>query len=407
MPNFAYAAYTPAGEHVEGVVEADTAARAADLLHQRGILAYRTVEVSAQAGRTARSFHKRKPSVLSLQDFADFSRQLSTLLGAELPLDQCLKLVSSQAGRTRVGAFADRLATSVISGKSLSATIETEAPEAPSFMAPLIRAGEARGTLTPCLVDLARILERRVEIRSRLRSALVYPAILMVVALLTVVLVVSVLVPTLMPLFRDTGATPPLALELADGVSRFLTEQWHIALTGAAAFAGLAMWTWRRPAVRTLIDRGLARLPGLGVLLARSNVAMIARTLGTLLRNGVPLVSALALTTSVATNQRFGRALAATTEAVRGGSRLAAALEGTGVFPELAIRFVTIGEEASRLDDLLLHLADVADQENHRQIEAMLTLLTPLITLVVGVMIGGLILSVMQAVLSVNEVALQ
>lgn len=407
MSTFSYAAYTLDGRHVDGQIEAATAAQAAELLHKRGLLSYRTTELSAS--RSGFAFSRRAAGALKLseRDYASFTRQLATLLQADLPLDQCLRLVASQSAGTRVGTLAERLQAVVVAGQSLSHAFETELPNAPLFIAPLIRAGEARGTLTPCLMDLARILERRLAVQQRFRSALVYPGVLLFVALLTVALVIGVLVPTLLPLFTDSGVDPPWVLRNADLLAQFLRRDWPLVLVAAAAAIWLLRMVWLRPATRLLVGGALVRLPLVGSMISKVNVATMARSLGTLLRNGVPLIGALSLSASVMPTLKFRQALENATQSVKEGSRLAAALQRTGAYPELALRFVAIGEEASKLDDMLMHLADITDGEIERQVETLLTLLTPAITLALGGMVGGLILSVMQAILSVNAIALQ
>jgi general secretion pathway protein F len=407
MPTFSYAAYTLDGRHVDGRIEAASAAIAAELLHKRGLLSYRTTEVSGAASGLAIPGRLARPLKFSERDYASFTRQLATLLQADLPLDQCLRLVAGQSAGTRVGAMAERLQARVVAGQSLSHAIDTELPNAPVFVAPLVRAGEARGTLTPCLMDLARILERRLAVQQRFRSALVYPAVLLFVALLTVALVMGVLVPTLLPLFTDTGVEPPWVLRNADLLAKFLTQQWPLVLALAAAAVWALRIVWRQPSVRGIVGGAFLRLPVVGALMAKVNVAAMARSLGTLLRNGVPLIGALSLTASVVPTLKFRQALEDATQAVKEGSRLAAAMQRTEAYPELALRFVGIGEEASKLDDMLMHLAEITDGEIERQVETLLTLLTPTITLVLGGMVGGLILSVMQAILSVNAIALQ
>ena len=228
----------------------------------------------------------------------------------------------------------------------------------------------------------------------------------MLLALAAVGIVLGVLVPTLMPLFRDSGATPPLLLDLADTLTTFLTQHWLSAAIGTVIAIACLVALLRRPAVQTLISRQALRTPLLGALIKRINVALVSRTLGTLLHNGVPLVSALALTGSVAPNAEFRSSLMRATEDVKEGSKLTAALQRFAIYPDMALRFVAIGEEASKLDEMLLHLANVEDANVHRQVENLMTLLTPVITLAIGAFIGGLILSVMQAVMSVNEIAL-
>jgi general secretion pathway protein F len=407
MSTFSYAAYTLDGRHVDGQIEAASAAQAAELLHKRGLLSYRTTEVSGGVSRL--SFRRRAAGTLKLseREYAGFTRQLATLLQADLPLDQCLRLVASQSAGTRVGTLAERLQAAVVAGQSLSDAFETELPNAPLFITPLIRAGEARGTLTPCLMDLARILERRLAVQQRFRGALVYPGVLLFVALLTVALVMGVLVPTLLPLFTDSGVEPPWVLRNADRLAQFMRSQWPLVLAVGALVVWLLRIVWRQPATRLRVGGALVRLPLVGTMVAKVNVATMARSLGTLLRNGVPLIGALSLSASVMPTLKFREALERATQAVKEGSRLAAALQRTGAFPELALRFVAIGEEASKLDDMLMHLAEITDGEIERQVETLLTLLTPAITLVLGGMVGGMILSVMQAILSVNAIALQ
>ena len=407
MPTFSYAAYDPSGAKGRGLIEAADSAAATERLHQKGLIAFSTAEVRGRpAPAEARRAGARRRD-LSLGELAAFARHLATLLQAELPLDQCLRLVASQAGASRTGAFAGRLADAVIAGRPLSAIFEQEAPQAPSFIAPLLKASEARGSLTPGLVDLARILERRVETQARVRGALVYPAVLLAVALLTVAMVVGVLVPTLMPLFEETGASPPFMLQLASDVRALLDAHWPLVLGAAALGLAVISWAWRQPRLKLALGGLLLHLPLAGPIVRWTNVAMLARTLGTLLHNGVPLVSALALTATVVSSPHFRRSLGEATQAVKEGSKLAAALQASPVYPDVALRFITIGEEASKLDDMLLHLADVADAHCRGRVDALLTLLSPAITILVGAVIGGLILSVMQAVMGVNDLAIQ
>lgn len=406
MTTFAYRAYDAQGRRVEGRIDAGNGAEAADLLRQRGLLAYRTRPVSGSRFSLKDALKRSQVRSLRLAEYASFARQLSTVLQADVPLDQALRLVAAEAGKSPLGTFAEGLATSVTAGRSLSSTIDEVAPDAPRFMSALIRAGEARGKLGPCLTDLAAILDRAIEVRGRLGGALVYPCILLFVSLLVVGIVVGVLVPTLMPIFKDSGAPPPYMLQLADALGQGLANYWPVILAGIAALAAAFAAAMRRPTVQSRVARAMLALPVAGPLVKKLNVAVIARTLGSLLRNGVPLVQALPLTASVASNREFRQALLQSAQTVKEGARVATAFKQSGVFPELALRFVAIGEEASRLDEMLIHLADVEDTQSRRMIETLFNLMTPALTLLIGGMVGGLILSVMQAVLSVNEIAL-
>jgi general secretion pathway protein F len=401
MAIFQFRAFDATGEDVQGQIEAATAKSAAELLHKRGLLAYQTEETSRGSSLVTRLVGARRRGRMTPRDFADFSRQLATLLKAGLPVDQALRLL---AGKGRLSAFATELVDLVVGGRGLSAAIGSAAPEAPMLVVPIVRAGEARGTLVPALTDLADILDRRVELRNRLRSAFIYPGILLLVAMFAIGIVVGVLVPTLLPLFADNGATPPALLKLAGDFGQILSQYWPALFTAGALLIGAIVFFARLPATRRHWSLLILRLPLIGLLVRRVNIALLSRTLGTLLRNGVPLVSALALSASVVTNAQFAAAIKRATEAVKEGKKLSATLRQSHLFSDLSLQFIAVGENSSKLDDMLLHLADVEDAQSQRQIETFLTLLTPAITLVVGGIVAGLILSVMQAVLSVNEI---
>jgi general secretion pathway protein F len=399
-----YKAYDASGAKVHGELEVSDTARVPEILHKRGLLVYQTVDVSRAPGLLPRFGWLKFQSSLSLGDHTGFARQLAALQRADLPLDQSLRLLAAQSGKSRLGTFATEVAGHVTAGRPLSAAIATAAPDAPGLVVPLVRAGEARGALGQCLTDLAEILERRVELQRRLQGAFIYPAILLVVALVAVSIVVGVLVPTLLPLFSDNGVDPPLILKLAGGVSEVITHFWQLLVAVFLAFIALVAYFVRLPSVRRWRAKSVLRIPAIGALVQRTNTAIMARTLGTLLRNGVPLVSALGLAASVMPNVHFTKALETTTEAVKEGKRLSQMLRQTQLFPDLALQFISVGEDSSKLDDMLLHLADIEDAQNKTQIETLLTLLTPMITLVVGAIVAGLILTVMQAVMSVNEI---
>ena len=403
MVTFRYAAYDATGRQVRGTVDAADAHDATSQLRGRGLLPFETSEAGVAAKRSARSLFSRRP--MSLVEHADFARQFATLLQAELPLDQCLKLMAVQGRRSPSGRLASGLVDAVTSGKALSGAFEASAATAPAFIAPLIRAGEARGSLAPALADVARILERQAEVSSRIKAALTYPMILLFVALISVGVIVGVLVPTLMPLFRDNRIPPPGVLRVAQVIEQTVRENWLAVVVGVLGATFIAIAISRLPAVRRSASRFIARLPMIGALVQRTNTALMARTLGTLLRNGVALVPSLKLCATVVGSEAFRGGLGETAQAVQEGSKLATALQRTGLLAELPMRFIAIGEEASKLDDMLLHLAELSDTENIRQIERLLTLLTPVITLTLGGLIGGLILTVMQTVLSINDFA--
>jgi general secretion pathway protein F len=343
---------------------------------------------------------------LPLKVYADLTRELSVLLTADIPLDASLRLLTRQTSNRSLAVPAERLLAAVTAGQSLSAAISAIDREAPPVLASLLRAGEARGGLAPALVDLAAFFESRMEMQSKIRSALTYPAVLCITALGAIGVIIGVLVPAVMPIFTDSGAPPPLVLSLAHDVGELVARQGYLVAGGGFAIAVSASALVRLPAVRALLDRLALALPGIRSLIREASTALFARTLGTLLRNGVSLLPALEIAAAVVPSPMIRAAVMEAAERVKEGRRLADALARTGRFSEFALRFVAVGEEASKLDGMLLHLADLSTKETQRRIDRAMTLVSPLLTIGIGALIGGLFVSIVRALLSVNDLVL-
>jgi general secretion pathway protein F len=406
MARFQYAAYDATGRVERGEVESASRADALSAIQARGLVPFETSDVAPTKGRHP-LIHLRRSNRLGLKVCADLTRELAVLLAADVPLDASLRLLVHKTQDRQLGALAERLLTGVNAGQHLSVVLSDPELEAPPVLVNLLRAGEARGNLAPTLADLAAFFESRMEMQGKVRSALVYPAVLCVTALGAISIIITVLVPALLPLFSDSGARPPLILRLGHALGQGVDAYGYL-LAGSliAAVLGLRRFL-RRPAVRSRFDEGALRLPGIRTLIMRTSTALFARTLGTLLRNGVSLLPALGIAAAVVPNGAIAAAVTRAAEGVKEGRRLADALAETGRFSDFALRFVAIGEEASRLDRMLLHLADLSDKEAQRSIDRAMTLISPLLTIVIGGLVGSLFVSVVQALLSVNQLALQ
>jgi general secretion pathway protein F len=406
MARFRYQAYTAAGGVETGAVDAASVSDAAKLLSDRGLLPF---ETSPAFGDTLHRpwIARRLGRRLSLAELAHFARELSVLLGAGLTLDQALRVMVEQASHSRMSELLRGLFDGVTSGMSLSAAFEQHAGSAPAYVANLMRAGEARGNLPATLADLANFMKKRADIEARVRSAFTYPLILAATALAVVLLIVLFLIPALLPLFAETGAEPPITLVLAQNLQVFISTYWPALLIALLLAVLLMRSVLRREAVRMALDRAVLRLPLIGQVTTKTNVALLARTLGTLLRNGVSVVPALTMTAAALPSRPFATALRMAADGVREGGRLATILDTTPPIPKLLVRFVALGEEASKLDDMLLHLADMSDADAQVEIDKLMTLLTPALTITIGVAVGSVMMSVMHAILSVNQLALQ
>lgn len=408
MPKFQFKAYNNAGRIEAGEIDTHSLEDALNILNARQLLPFETRDTTPLTPWWQMRIMSSHPvNALSQRDYATFMREFSVLLQAELPVDQCLKLLAGQQRKASMRGFSQALLTCVIAGSSISAALEKHATGAPPMVANLVRAGEARGNLAAALTDIARYLETSLELRKKIQSALTYPLALAFVALATIGIIVAGLVPTLMPLFKENGAQPPMMLQLADTLTTFINRNLIACLTATilAALAirvALASSRLRRPFHRLVL-----RLPLFGALVRDTNTAVLARTLGTLLRNGVPLVSALQVSANALTNAELAEAVVSANEDVKAGATLASALRAKNKLSDLSLRFIEVGEESSRLDQMLLHLAEITEVETQRRIDQAMKLLGPALTIVMGAVVGSLVLSVMQAVTSVNALVLR
>jgi len=407
MPRFRYGAYTPAGRIERGEVDAATRADALSALSARGLVPFESIGAEGARKTRHRGSTLGGSGQSRLKIYADLTRELSVLIAADIPLDACLRLLMHQTANKGLRALAERLLAAVTGGQPLSAAMAEADPDAPALLVNLLRAGEARGGLAPALADIAALFEQRLEMQGKIRSALTYPLVLCVVALGAIGIIIGVLVPALMPIFAGSGTAPPLVLRYAHELGQAVSAQGHLIAIGVIAVALYARMLLRRSTVQARIDRVALTLPGVGALLRQTSTALFARTLGTLLRNGVSLLSALEIAASVVPSRTIGIGIAQAAERVKEGRRLAEALAQTGRFSDFALRFVAIGEEASKLDRMLLHLAELTEKDNQRNIDRALMLLSPLLTIGIGALIGGLFVSVVQALLSINQLGLQ
>jgi general secretion pathway protein F len=404
MMQYRYQAYDGSGRAVKGALDAANEAEALGRLNGQGLMPF---ELSLETGKApswlTMEIGRRAPN---LAERARIMRQLATLLGAGIVIDRALRLLELQAPTRRTKRLAAVAAEAVAEGKPLSAALaRPDSGFAPDEIG-LIKAGEQAGALTPVLEDLSAMLEKRVELRGRLVSALVYPAVLIVMALISLTVIATVLVPNIAPLFEQSGAPMPTILWVMTGFSALVTD--HGRETGIAALLLLllAVMIFRQPAVRRGLEALGLRLPVFGSLMRLRESARICRTLGALLRGGAALQSAIAATGEAARGRLTRIELATAIENVTAGRKLADALTGVHVLDGAARQMIAIGEETNRLDTMLLHIASSNEVEAAARLERLMTLLTPLLTVALGLLVGGIIMSVMRAILSVNDLAM-
>jgi general secretion pathway protein F len=269
----------------------------------------------------------------------------------------------------------------------------------------MVKAGEVGGFLDTALQRLAEYLERAQEVQSEIKSALAYPALLVVVGGLSIILMFTFVLPKFASIFQDVGDALPTPTKLLLFVSAVLRSYWWVlALIGVAGWFGFQRYI-ATPHGRFVWDRFRLRLIIFGDLVLKREVGQFARTLGTLLKSGVPLLQALEVVSEVAGNQVIKRGLTEARSGVREGQGIAGPLGRAGVFPTLALQMVSVGEETGRLDEMLMRVAEYYERETFSQVKRLISLVEPLLIVVMGLIVGFVVVSMFLGIFSVNDIS--
>jgi general secretion pathway protein F len=403
MPRFRYSAINDRGDTITGELEAVSTADAILSLQREGHFPLKTTPVGeGGAGFLKNLLPARRPG---RQAVAIATHELASLLPAGLPLDRSLELVIQLTDDKVLKGVLRSITDKVKGGSSLGDALET-APEVFSKLyVSLVRSGEASGSLEPTLVQLGDYLTRAQATRDQIKSALIYPVLLLTASVLALGFILTVVLPQFKPFFAASGAALPAPTAFVMALGDFVGAWWWLILLSIGGTIAGVQYALRQPPVRLWWDRRSLTLPVIGPLIAKSETARFSRTLGTLAKGGLPLPTALSLATETVTNKAMIEALRNATVSLREGGNLAALLTRTKVFPPLATQLMRVGEETGRMDEMLLHQADLFEREVGRTIERMFTAFTPAITIFLGVTVAGIIGSVMLAILKINDVA--
>ena len=401
MPRFNYKAVSPDGEVIEGEIEAASRQAVVDRLHADGHVPIRADEsrrVEAAAPSALSGLFQ--PRRVRREDLVLITRELATLLQAGLPLDRAMSVMLDLAPAGPVRDLVEEAREKVRGGATLADALADHPAVFPNFYVGMVRAGEAGGSLDGVLTRLAETLERAQALRETVQAALRYPALVVIMAVVSLAVLMTAVIPEFRPLFEDAGAAMPVSTQIVIGVSDFLALYWWlIALVLLAAVVPLRQHN-RTDEGHLRWDTWKIEAPVFGDLLTKIEVARFSRTLGTLLNNGVSVLNAMSMTIDTLDNRAFARAAAQAQGRLAKGEGLAEPLAETGVFPGLALQLVRVGEETGQLDAMLLRIAEIYDEETRRAIQKMLSLLVPLVTLALGVLIAGIIGSMISAIMS-------
>ena len=344
-------------------------------------------------------------SKVSQGDIALFTRQLATMVKAGIPLVQAFDIVLSGLDKPAMKALVGRLRDQVAAGNPFASALAREPECFDSLFCNLVNAGEQAGALEAMLDRVATYKEKTEAMKAKLKSAMKYPlAVLLVAAAVSTLLLVKV-IPQFEQTFAGFGAELPEYTQAVVALSRFMQDWWLACLLGlVAAWLGGKAALRRWAGLRDARDRLALRTPALGSILDKSCVARFARTLATTFAAGVPLVDALTSVAGALGNAVYQQAALQVRDQVSGGVSLAAAMRQTGVFPKMAVQMVAIGEEAGALDAMLDKAAGSFEEMVDNQVEALTSLVEPMIMLVLSVIIGGLVTAMYLPIFHMGEV---
>ncbi len=403
MPVFVYQALDENGRTHEDEIVAESSAAARELLRDKGLY---PVEVrDHQLGRRV-SFSPAallRGERLPLAELASVTRQLATLLNARMQLVRAFSVLIRQS-RTEFGCrLFSRIREDLNEGAALAQALEKHPRIFSVLYVSMVRAGEAAGSLGPVLTRLADYLVLQQDLRRRLTGALAYPALMALTGFLVLFFMLTFVVPSVVEIFQQANQDLPWPTRFLIGGSGFLTANMELLLIGAVLLgAGGVLWV-RADSGRWFFDSMKMRLPLVGDLIHKRAVARFGRTLGVLLKAGLPIMEALAVAKLVIGNVRLESTVERAREQTRKGESLSGTLERSGLFPAMFSDMVGVGEQTGRLDDMLVQVSEHFEKETESSIQTMLSLVDPAIILVMGVAVGFIVLAILLPLFEISN----
>ena len=406
MPTYLYKATDSAGKVVNGSLEAEEEKGVVAELHNMGFIPIRIVLSKGSGKALDFDISKQISSFLkgvSSKDILAFTQDLSTLLESGLPVDRAISILIDAAEKEKVKEVVGDILKTVQGGGYLSDAMAKHPKVFSTFYVNMVRAGEAGGVLESVLGRLGAFLESSQDLKDYIKSALVYPLFLVFVGGASIIILLTFVIPKFSIIFSDMGQAIPFSTRFLLGLSEVLRAYWWIILGGL----GTAFFFLRRyfstPAGRLRLDRNKLGLPVAGELVKKIEVARFARTFGTLTKSGVPILQALVLVKDIIGNRVIAKSMEEVYDRVKEGDKLSKPLSDSGVFPSLAIQMITVGEETGRLDSMLLRVAENYEKMVRDTVKRFISLLEPAMILAMGLVVGFVVISMLMAIFSMNE----
>ncbi|WP_287805125.1 type II secretion system F family protein [Diaphorobacter sp.] len=418
MPEFVWRAAAASGKVEEGLLSAPSAAAALNQLRAQGLTPLRIDAASIagaagfaskarQAGNLASASLKVRQSKgpVTAADVLALTSELAIMLRAGLALDNALRVLVDMSHKPSIVALVQGILDAVKGGTPLSRALAAHRGLFSDFYINMVRSGEASGQMSTVLDRLVEHMERQRALRDSVISATIYPTILLGVAVLSLIAMLGFVVPQFEKLFTDMGDALPLPTRLVM-VMGHAFKQYGVVMGAATLGLGVLMLRWlKSPSGRQWWQARLLRLPFMGRLALKYQLTLFSRSLGTLLGNGVPMLTALHIATETVGNAVLQQALARVAPVVKEGGKVVQAIAATGIFEPLAVNLIRVGEETGRIGPMMLELSNILNREVETGIKRLLTLVEPVLILVLGVLIAAIIVSILLGILSINDLA--
>ena len=330
---------------------------------------------------------------VSTRDVVIFTRQFATMINAGLPLVQSLNILAQQAENKTLKDITRAVVYDVEAGNTLADAMRKHPKAFTDLYVNMVAAGEAGGILDTILLRLATFLEKNDALVRKVKGAMVYPAVIMSVAVIAVAVLLLAVIPTFSSMFASVNMELPLPTRIVMGASQFLLRFWWALIAGAVLLGFASRAYYRTPNGRRVVDGAMLRGPIIGDLLRKSAVSRFTRTLGTLISSGVSILDGLEITAKTAGNRVIHDAVMHSRQSIAGGETIAGPLQASGVFPPMVISMISVGEQTGGLDDMLTKIADFYDSEVDVAVSALLSLMEPLMIVVLGLIVGGMVVA--------------
>ncbi len=407
MTVYSYKATDKSGKFVEGDVDAPDYGTAIQQIRQLNYFPVKVAEgkspskFSSGLKLSLPSFGSKVPT----KDLMILTQQLSTLVDSGLTLDEGLSTLVKLAETEQVRTVLADIRKRVHAGSSFADALQEHPDVFSNLYINMIRAGEAGGIVSEALDRLAIFLEKSVELKSNIQSAMVYPAILSFVGGSAVIILITFVVPQFSKLFEDMGAALPLPTQIMLGLSSLIINYWPVLVLGILGGVGTFTFYIKTDKGRLWWDGFLLKLPLFGSLIRKIEVSRFSLTMATLLKSGVPILQAMGIVQSILINRVISDAVGNIKQALKRGKGLSGPLQDAGVFPPMAVHMITVGETSGALDDMLTRVSQTYDKEVEKAIKQVISLIEPFMILFMALIIGFIVVSMLLAIFSANDIA--